>query len=161
MKQQLHYIITQLRGHVAEEELYDLAYWIIEESTGLNRAQILMGCKDTENIPNIEIILEKLRTHMPIQYIFEHTIWMGLDLHVTPATLIPRPETAELVEWVKEKANHLQPLRIADIGTGSGCIAIALKQACPLWNITGIDISQDALIVAQENAERNHVQVTW
>jgi release factor glutamine methyltransferase len=161
VKQQIDYIISQLRGYIPEEELRDLAYWIVEETTGLTRAQILIGCKDTENIPNIEIILEKLRTHTPIQYIFEHTTWMGLDLHVTPATLIPRPETAELVEWIKEKANHLQPLHIADIGTGSGCIAIALKQACPLWNITGIDISQDALIVAQENAERNHVQVTW
>jgi release factor glutamine methyltransferase len=98
---------------------------------------------------------------MPIQYIFEHTEWMGLDLRVTPATLIPRPETAELVEWILQTANHQQPLRLADIGTGSGCIAIALKHACPLWNITGIDISQEALIVAQENAQRNQVQITW
>ena len=198
MKQHLDYIITQLRGYVAEEELYELAYWILEETTGLSRTQILMDCKDTkknvyeqekdsfhchtplffagsskectsgqaeakeaENIPNIEIILEKVRTHMPIQYIFEHTEWMGLDLRVTPATLIPRPETAELVEWILQTANHQQPLRLADIGTGSGCIAIALKHACPLWNITGIDISQEALIVAQENAQRNQVQITW
>lgn len=198
MKQHLDYIITQLRGYVAEEELYELAYWILEETTGLSRTQILMDCKDTkknvyeqeknsfhchrphfsastsgectseqaeakdaENIPNIEIILEKVRTHMPIQYIFEHTEWMGLDLRVTPATLIPRPETAELVEWILQTANHYQPLRLADIGTGSGCIAIALKHACPLWNITGIDISQEALIVAQENAQRNQVQITW
>jgi release factor glutamine methyltransferase len=198
VKQHLDYIITQLRGYVAEEELYELAYWILEETTGLSRTQILMDCKDTkknvyeqeknsfhchtphfsastsgectseqaeakeaENIPNIEIILEKVRAHMPIQYIFEHTEWMGLDLRVTPATLIPRPETAELVEWILQTANHQQPLRLADIGTGSGCIAIALKHACPLWNITGIDISQEALIVAQENAQRNQVQITW
>ena len=198
MKQHLDYIITQLRGYVAEEELYELAYWILEETTGLSRTQILMDCKDTkknvyeqekdsfhchrphfsattsgectseqaeakeaENIPNIEIILEKVRAHMPIQYIFEHTEWMGLDLRVTPATLIPRPETAELVEWILQTANHYQPLRLADIGTGSGCIAIALKQACPLWHVTGIDISQEALIVAQENAQRNQVQITW
>lgn len=161
MKQHLDYIITQLRGYVADEELYELAYWILEETTGLSRTQILMDCKDTKNIPNIEIILEKVRTHMPIQYIFEHTEWMGLDLRVTPATLIPRPETAELVEWILQTANHYQPLRLADIGTGSGCIAIALKHACPLWNITGIDISQEALIVAQENAQRNQVQITW
>ena len=198
MKQHLDYIITQLRGYVAEEELYELAYWILEETTGLSRTQILMDCKDTkknvyeqeknsfhchrphfsastsgectseqaeakdaENIPNIEIILEKVRAHMPIQYIFEHTEWMGLDLRVTPATLIPRPETAELVEWILQTANHYQPLRLADIGTGSGCIAIALKQTCPLWHVTGIDISQEALIVAQKNAQRNQVQITW
>ena len=198
MKQHLDYIITQLRGYVAEEELYELAYWILEETTGLSRTQILMDCKDTkknvyeqekdsfhchrphfsastsgectseqaeakeaENIPNIEIILEKVRAHMPIQYIFEHTEWMGLDLRVTPATLIPRPETAELVEWILQTANHYQSLRLADIGTGSGCIAIALKHACPLWHVTGIDISQEALIVAQENAQRNQAKITW
>ena len=161
MKQQIDYIISQLRGYIPEEELCELAYWIVEETTGLTRAQILMGCKGTENIPNIEIILEKLRANMPIQYVFEHAEWMGLDLRVTPATLIPRPETAELVEWVKETADHHQALRIVDIGTGSGCIAIALKRACPLWDVTGVDISVEALTIAQENAERNQVQVTW
>ena len=161
VKQQIDYIISQLRGYIPEEELCELAYWIVEETTGLTRAQILMGCKGTENIPNIEIILEKLRAHVPIQYVFEHTEWMGLDLKVTPATLIPRPETAELVEWVKEKADHQQPLRIVDIGTGSGCIAIALKRTCPLWDVTGVDISAEALTIAKENAKRNQVQVTW
>ena len=161
MKQQIDQIISQLRGYISEEELYELAYWVVEETTGLTRAQILMGCKVTENIPNIEIILEKLRAHVPIQYVFEHAEWMGLDLRVTPATLIPRPETAELVEWIKEKSNHHQFLRVVDIGTGSGCIAIALKRACPLWDVTGIDISEDALIIAHENAKRNQVQVTW
>ena len=161
MKQQIDHITSQLRGYISDEELCEIAYWIIEETTGLTRAQILMGCKVTENIPNIEIILEKLRSHVPIQYIFEHIEWMGLDLRVTPATLIPRPETAELIEWVKEKADHHQALRIVDIGTGSGCIAIALKKVCPLWDVTGIDISKEALKIAEENAKRNHVQVTW
>ena len=198
VKQLINHIISELRGHIPEEELSELAYWIVEETTGLTRAQILMGCKDTkknvyeqekdsfhchrlhffagssgecasrqaeskdtENTPNIEIILEKLRAHVPIQYIFEHTEWMGLDLRVTPATLIPRPETAELVEWVKETCSHQQPLRVVDIGTGSGCIAIALKRACPLWDITGVDISTEALVIAQENAKRNQVQVNW
>ena len=171
VKQQIDHIISQLRGYIPEEELCELAYWIVEETTGLTRAQILMGCKDTKKnvyeqekksfLGRIEIILEKLRANMPIQYVFEHTEWMGLDLRVTPATLIPRPETAELVEWVKEKADHHQALRIVDIGTGSGCIAIALKRACPLWDVTGVDISAEALTIAQENAKRNQVQVAW
>ena len=198
VKHIIDHIISELRGYIPEEELDELAYWIVEETTGLTRAQILMGCKDTKknvykqekdsfhchrlhffagssgdctsgqaesedtkNIPNIEMILEKLRAHVPIQYIFEHTEWMGLDLRVTPATLIPRPETAELVEWVKGTCNHQQPLRVADVGTGSGCIAIALKRACPQWDITGVDISAEALVIAQENAKRNQVQVNW
>ena len=104
MKQQINYIISQLWGFYPEEELRELAFWIIEETTGLTRTQILTDCKGTQNIPNIEIILQKLRAHEPIQYIFGHTEWMGLHLKLTPATLIPRPETAELIEWI---LNHL------------------------------------------------------
>ena len=154
MKQQINYIISELRGFFPEEELRELAYWIIEETTGMTRTQILTAGKGTKNIPNIEIILQKLRTHEPIQYIFGHTEWMGLDLRVTPATLIPRPETAE---WVDVKADD----NVLDIGTGSGCIALALKRGAPLWQISGLDISQEALEVAKENAQRNHLHVDW
>lgn len=157
----INYIISELRGFYPEEELRELAYWIIEETTGMTRTQILTADKGTKNIPNIEIILQKLRTHEPIQYIFGHTEWMGLDLCVTPATLIPRPETAELVEWVLSVCDTHQPLRVLDIGTGSGCIAIALKKAAPKWQVMGIDISEEALAVAKENATRNKVEVNW
>ena len=161
MKQQVNYIISELRGFFPEEELRELAYWIIEETTGMTRTQILTDCKGTQNIPNIEIILQKLRAHVPIQYIFGHTEWMGLDLRVTSATLIPRPETAELVEWVLQVADRDKPLKVLDIGTGSGCIALALKKAAPNWDVTGLDISEDALKVAKENAGRNNAEVHW
>lgn len=161
MKQLIDYIISELRGFYPEEELRELAYWIIEESTGMTRTQILTDCKDTQNISNMEIILQKLRAHEPIQYIFGHTEWKGLDLRVTPATLIPRPETAELVEWILQEADRDKPLSVLDIGTGSGCIAIALKKAAPKWQVTGLDISEEALAVAKENAVRNKVEVNW
>ena len=161
MKQQINYIISQLRGFYPEEELRELAFWIIEETTGLTRTQILTDCKGTQNIPNIEIILQKLRAHEPIQYIFGHTDWMGLHLKLTPATLIPRPETAELIEWILEICDKDAPLHVLDIGTGSGCIAIALKKHCPNWQVQGMDISEEALQVAQENAITNEVEITW
>lgn len=161
MKQLIDYIISELRGFYPEEELRELAYWIIEESTGMTRTQILTDCKDTQNISNMEIILQKLRAHEPIQYIFGHTEWKGLDLRVTPATLIPRPETAELVEWILQEADRDKPLSVLDIGTGSGCIAIALKKAASKWQVTGLDISEEALAVAKENAIRNKVEVNW
>lgn len=161
MKQQIDYIISQLRGFYPEEELRELAYWVIEETTGLTRTQILTECKGTQIIPNIEIILQKLRAHEPIQYIFGHTEWRGLDLLVTPATLIPRPETAELIDWILESCDKSKPLHVLDIGTGSGCIAIALKKSAPLWQVIGIDISPDALEIAHENAKRNSVEVEW
>ena len=164
MKQQIDYIISQLRGYYADEELCDLAYWIVEECTGMTRTEILIGCKDTKKIVHaqeIERILQKLRANEPIQYVFGHTEWMGLDLRVTPATLIPRPETAELVEWILHVADRDKQLRVVDIGTGSGCIAIALKKSASAWQVTGLDISHEALAVAKENAERNHVEVYW
>ena len=162
MKQQIDYIISQLRGYYADEELRELAYWIVEECTGLTRTEILIGCKDTKkNVfkQDLEVILQKLRANEPIQYVFGHTEWLGLDLSVTGATLIPRPETAELVDWILARVDTSQCLRVLDIGTGSGCIAIALKKHAPLWHVTGVDVSTEALEVAEANARKNEVAV--
>ena len=161
MKEQINYIISQLQGFYPVEELRELAYWIVEETTGMTRTQILMENHVGTSIPNIEKIIKRLQAQEPIQYIFGHTEWMGLDLHVNSATLIPRPETAELVEWVIEKLDNNVSLRVMDIGTGSGCIAIALKKRCPQWRLIGVDVSEEALEVARENAKINGVEVDW
>lgn len=153
-------IETALRDIYPPDECRALAWWVAEEATGLTRTQIISGCKDTKNIPNIEIILQRLQKKEPIQYIFGHTLWSGLDLRVTPATLIPRPETAELVEFIsRNHPTQPSPLNVLDIGTGSGCIAIALKRQHPDWNIYAVDISQDALSVARQNAISNGATV--
>lgn len=106
-------------------------------------------------------IISRLLHFEPIQYIFGHTLWGGLDLLVTPATLIPRPETAELVERINVQMVNDQMVNVLDIGTGSGCIAIALKKAHPSWSVTGIDISPEAIAIARENARRNKVEVNF
>ena len=160
MKETIAHIISELLPFYAEEEARELAYWIVEDSTGMTRTEMLFS-KAPIMIPNLEIILDNLRRHIPIQYVFGHTDWMGLRLHVTPATLIPRPETAELVEWILSSCDQQKPLRIADIGTGSGCIAIALKKKCPIWQVQGIDISSEALEVAKMNAQENNVDIEW
>ena len=154
------YIESQLAPFYSPQEATDLAFWILEETTGLSRADISAG-KDTQNISNIEIILKRLQKKEPIQYIFGHTLWFGLDLSVNSATLIPRPETAELVEWILQTMPADQPLSVLDIGTGSGCIAIALKKRRPNWQVTGMDISPEALQIAQQNAIRNNTQISW
>ena len=168
-------IAEQLTDLYGPDEARALAWWVVEEQTGLNRNQLLSGCKDTTNFADMQIfepIIVRLRQFEPIQYIFEHTLWRGLDLRVTPATLIPRPETAELVDNVlnhkfarlsrsEEISNTISPLRVLDVGTGSGCIALALKQARPEWQVTGIDCSAEAIAVAQDNALRNHLEVTF
>ena len=161
MKELINHITAQLATVYPEDEAQALAWWIMEEETGLSRSQILTGCKGTTNFAHVQEIVERILHFEPIQYIFGHTLWNGLDLKVTPATLIPRPETAELVEKVERLKVKGERLKVLDIGTGSGCIAIALKKAHPEWQVTGIDISEEAIEVAKENAKRNGVEVEF
>jgi release factor glutamine methyltransferase len=201
-------IASQLQAVYPADEAEALAWWVVEESTGLSRSEILSGCKGTTNFPkvqefcaknglcshknrilaendgrsqenanvasgefckkaesegtpNLQEIIDRLLHFEPIQYIFGHTLWNGLDLRLTPATLIPRPETAELVTQISNSQFPISNCRVLDIGTGSGCIAIALKKAHPEWQVTGIDISAEAIEVARENARRNGVEVDF
>ena len=157
-------ISTQLQAAYPKDEADALAWWIAEETTGLSRSQLLCGYKGTTNFPHMQEIISRLLHFEPIQYIFGHTLWCGLDLKVSPATLIPRPETAELVERIQNTEYRIQtnhPFRLLDIGTGSGCIAIALKKVHPNWQVTGLDISEEALEIAKENAQQNGVEVVF
>ena len=174
MKQKIRDIAAQLESVYPKDEALSLAWWIAEELSGLSRTQLQFGCKDTTFLANTQTIIDRLLHFEPIQYIFGHTLWCGLDLKVTPATLIPRPETAELVEEIdrlrltehrpsatdRAQTDHVS-LRVLDVGTGSGCIAIALKKRHPEWQVTGIDISPEAIEVARENARRNNVDVEF
>ena len=161
MKELINHITAQLEATYPKDEAQALAWWIVEEETGLSRSQLICGCKDTTFSPHMQEIVTRLLHFEPIQYIFGHTLWNGLDLKVTPATLIPRPETAELVEKVERLKVKGERLKVLDIGTGSGCIAIGLKKTHHEWQVTGIDISEDAIEVAKENAKRNGVEVEF
>ncbi len=161
MKELINHITAQLATVYPEDEAQALAWWLMEEETGLSRSQILTGCKGTTNFAHVQEIVERILHFEPIQYIFGHTLWNGLDLKVTPATLIPRPETAEVVEKVERLKVKGERLKVLDIGTGSGCIAIGIKKAHPEWQVTGIDISEEAIEVARENAKRNGVEVEF
>ena len=161
MKQLINHISSLLEAAYPQEEAQALAWWIVEEETGLSCSQLLCGCKDTAFSPHMQTIVDRLLHFEPIQYIFGHTLWCGLDLKVTPATLIPRPETSELVEKVERRKWKVEGVKVLDIGTGSGCIAIALQKAHPDWQVTGIDISEEAIAIAKENAKRNHVEVDF
>src|SRR5690242_3758028 len=105
--------------------------------------------------------LDQRASGVPAQYITGHQEFWGMDLIVSPAVLIPRPETEHVVETVLELAAARQrtsPLRIADVGTGSGCIALALAKELPEAEIHAIDISSDALEIARANAARSQLQ---
>lgn len=100
-------------------------------------------------------LIHRAARHEPIPYITGAAPFYGLDLHVTPAVLIPRPETEQLVEQAIAWANSDPSLHIVDVGTGSGCIPIALAQHLPQARIDAVDTSADALAVARQNAQRH------
>ena len=103
--------------------------------------------------------IERLKKQEPIQYILGYCDFCSLRFKVTPATLIPRPETSELVEWVANEATGNEG--ILDIGTGSGCIAVSLAHRVPQSKVTAWDISHDALAVAAENSKASGCNVTF
>jgi release factor glutamine methyltransferase len=105
--------------------------------------------------------LAERSTGKPAQYITGHQEFWGLDLIVSPAVLIPRPETEHVIETVLEFARQHQFRRIVDVGTGSGCIALALATEFPAAEITGVDISAAALEIARANAARLQLRITF
>ena len=115
---------------------------------------------ETQQLDRWYQVMEALERFEPIQYIIGETEFFGLPFEVTPATLIPRPETEELVEWILKDANAAS-LSILEIGTGSGCIPITLAKQLPHAQVTSIDVSTEALAVATRNAKRNAVNVQF
>jgi release factor glutamine methyltransferase len=105
-------------------------------------------------------LLDKLKTGAPVQHVLGETVFYGLPIKVNSSVLIPRPETEELVEWVIEKVKSHKKL-LLDIGTGSGCIPIALKKNMPDLEVSAIDISSEAIKVAEQNAGINKTDIKF
>jgi len=133
-----------------------LASWVMEKITGLQRVDRLLQKNQPLSSDQEEywvLIRARMLQHEPIQYVLNEAPFMGLLLEVNRHTLIPRPETEELVSWVLD--DHPEKnIRVLDAGTGSGCIALALKQQQPDWEITAGDSILEALQVAAKNASR-------
>lgn len=106
-------------------------------------------------------IENRLLSGEPVQYITGIADFYGMQLRVSPDVLIPRPETEELVELILANHPEEEVLKVLDIGTGSGCIALAIKQQRPAWAVTGLDVSAAAIQLAQENDEELQLGVEW
>lgn len=112
-------------------------------------------------VARLENIMLRLERHEPLQYVLGTARFHGHRFKVTPATLIPRPETEQLVDLVVEENGHRDDLRVLDLGTGSGCIAVSLARALKFAHVTGVDNSHEALQVAADNAAALKVKVRF
>ncbi len=156
------YALQELKDSYSIYEIRSLCHIICMDTFGFTNIDIHLRKNeilDESFIKKFCDIIHHLKAGIPIQYILGETEFAGLRISVNASTLIPRPETQELVHWI---APTLSPgERLIDIGTGSGCIAIALARQCPgLW-VTAIDLSEEALAVARQNATNNGVEATF
>ena len=149
-----------------EKEIESFFYIILEKLHNLRRIDLALHpdiVLDGNHLKQWKSIVSDLKIHKPIQYILGETFFCGLRLEVNQNTLIPRPETEELVDWivVESQKSNVENLKILDIGTGSGCIAISLAKNLPNATVFAIDVSEKALATAKNNAAINDVAVTF
>ena len=150
-----------------EGEAESFFYLILEEKQQLKRIDLALHPDLTFSNEQMLVwnsLLEQLKCEVPVQYLLGKTSFYGLDFEVNPTVLIPRSETEELVDWIikslKSRIGNSK-LKILDIGTGSGCIAISLAKNIENAQVFAIDISDKALATAKKNAEFNKVEVTF
>ena len=169
---------AQLKAVYDERESANIADWVFESianNTRLNRVGDKQKQFNTATADQLNTVLQRLLAHEPVQYILGEAWFYKMKFFVNEHVLIPRPETEELVEWVVEEIrNKKLEIRnkevsqlitnshaILDIGTGSGCIAVALKKELHDAEVFAIDVSEDALQVAKQNAHNQNVKISF
>lgn len=167
----------KIKSLFSAEELPEILFLTLNFITGMSKTQQHVFPEKELSVQQFQMLLlsaQKLETGMPIQYVLGEVDFFGLKFEVNPAVLIPRPETEELVSWILEekakgkrlKSERLEvrgeeekAIRILDIGTGSGCIPVAIKKNWLEAEVFGLDISAEALQTAKKNASLNDVKV--
>lgn len=151
-----------------EQEIDSFFYIILEKIHSLKRIDLALNPEtvmDGIQLKQWKSIVSDLKTEKPIQYILGETEFYGLRFEVNENTLIPRPETEELVALIIKEEGRREngdgQVKILDIGTGSGCIAVSLANTIPNFEVFAIDVSEKALATAKRNAEMNKTQVTF
>lgn len=170
---------AQLQNLYSEGESSQMVHMVMEHLTGCNRLQrmhLQAQPLQAEQMQQLHKITERLTAHEPVQYVLGEAYFGNLKLYVNKDVLVPRPETEELVHWVvtdvkasgkpvfngkKEDADKTNLLKILDVGTGSGCIALALKSQMPLAEVWGCDASDAALTVARRNGSELDIRVDF
>ena len=163
LKEAIEQLKSGLAGVYEPQEVQAMIRVICEDI--FNYDQVDGALRQERDLPDfaqerITDIIARLRRHEPLQYIVGHALFHGHKFKVTPAVLIPRPETEQLVDLIVDE-NLASDLRVLDMGTGSGCIAISLARALKFPQVDALDVSRDALAVARENAEALKVRVRF
>jgi release factor glutamine methyltransferase len=163
IKELYRHFLLQLQKIYSLDEATHISDWVFEKMVSLKRTDIIKNpnkaiSADGEN--RIRQKLQELLTYKPVQYVLGEAWFYNLKLTVNENVLIPRPETEELVEQlIKDRKSRLTDPAILDIGTGSGCIPIAIKKSLPAAIITSIDISEKAIGLAKENAAHHNAHI--
>lgn len=154
---------AEICGRYDASEAESITNLLFESVAGLDRSSLIRKSKDEvdEDAQNrLRVAVERIMKGEPVQYVTGEAWFYGHKFRIRPGALIPRPETEELVQLALESAGKGK-INILDIGTGSGCIAISLKNALPLSSVTAIDISIEALAIARENAENLEAEIEF
>lgn len=163
MQTTIQYLSEELAPYYPGSEIRGFVRLIMESVCGLSYTEMILQkdrVPDEDKKKQLGKIIERLKKYEPIQYILGETEFYDLKIKVNPSVLIPRPETEELVQWIIETDLPTNP-KILDIGTGSGCIALALQATLKNAEVSGIDISEEALQTAHENARNNNLDVKF
>jgi len=163
LKIKMNLILTAV---FVKTEVESFFYLLIDSRLNLSKMDFLLNPNvevNSEDLRFLESAIQKLKTEQPIQYILGETEFYGLLFKVNENTLIPRPETEELVDWIIQDQiiDNNKQLTILDIGTGSGCIPVSLAKNLTKAKVTSVDVSEEAIQVAQENAVSNNVVVSF
>ena len=165
VKSLLNFVKSKLAPPYPAQEAQALCHILFSDFLGITPAELYISLEkniDDSSAKRVENAVEQLLQMRPIQYILGKAEFYGMTFFVNEHTLIPRPETEELVDWiVSDLRLATYDLRLLDIGTGSGCIAISLAKNIPHSEVTAWDISENTLEVARQNAVKNGVHVTF
>lgn len=174
-----NWLLQQLENLYDEQERSAIAAWVMENVTGKPRFDRLMHRDEplhAGQLRQLTALVQRLQAHEPVQYVLGEAYFHGLRLYVDKGALIPRPETEELVDWiirdvkasgkpvfndVPVTADQTRSQKILDVGTGSGCIALALKKNLPKAEVWGCDNSDEALNVARRNRATLDIRVDF
>lgn len=138
--------------------------WLLAHVLSVRRLDLYLDYDrplSTDELAELKPLVKRRAAHEPLQYITGETDFHNVVIKVKPGVLIPRQETEQLVSWILEEHPPEKKLTVLDVGTGSGCIPIAIKKARPQWQVFATDISEEALTIARQNAQLNETDIQF